>query len=237
MEIVLPLETDYPEQAFRLDQPSEMKAGCAWHYYKTNRVLRRLFRRRVEMAFALMPRRQWERALDAGTGVGFVLPALSQVAREVVGVDLLPVQYYAQAMLDKRGIRNVHLNFADLLHLPFPPSTFDLIICLSVIEHIPGPTAAFAEMGRVLRDDGMLIIGYPLEHAVHGFFRYLTIKLPRRLRRGLKQRAMSERKGVSPHTSDYHDIERSFEGIFRVDARRDVRVAGVPFLRLLRLVK
>ncbi|MDW8365785.1 MAG: class I SAM-dependent methyltransferase, partial [Abditibacteriales bacterium] len=172
MKVVLPAESDYPAEAFRPDLPPEWRVGCARAYFKTNAVARGIFRRRLEVALTLMPP-HCGRVLDAGTGVGFLLPALAERAEEVEGVDLAPVLRFAQAMLDRRGVRNVHLTHADLLHLPFRPGAFEVIVCLSVIEHIPDPTAAFAEMERVLRDDGALIVGYPLEHAVYHFFKSL----------------------------------------------------------------
>ncbi len=233
MNVVLPAESDYPAEVFRTDLPPALRVGCARAYFKTNAVARGIFRRRTEVAFELMPPR-CERALDAGTGAGFLLPALSGVADEVEGVDLSPVLHFARAMLDKRGVRNVHLANADLLRLPFHAGAFDVIVCLSVIEHIPDPAAAFAEMGRVLRDDGALIVGYPLEHAVYHFFKSLC-RAHNRLRRGRRRHAAGE--WFHPHVSDYRRIEGSWDNTFRVDARRNVGVVGVPLYRLLRLVK
>lgn len=88
MGIVLPLESDYPEEVFRTDLPPELLQGCAWYYFKSNWFVRKLFRRRTEMAFSLIPQRDWGRMLDAGTGAGYLLPGLSSMACEVVGTDL-----------------------------------------------------------------------------------------------------------------------------------------------------
>jgi SAM-dependent methyltransferase len=41
--------------------------------------------------------------------------------------------------------------------LPFPSSTFDLVITSWVLEHLPRPSLAFAEAARVLRPGGHLI--------------------------------------------------------------------------------
>ena len=165
LDTPLPVETDYPREIFRSDLAPEYRAGCAGAYFKINFLARRLFRRRVDIAFDLMPSGQCDRALDAGTGAGFLLPGLAARCREVDGVDLSPVIHYTQGMLDKRGLHNVKLTEADLLHLPFAEPTFDLAVCLSVIEHIPDPEAALRELARVLHNDGVLILGYPLENA------------------------------------------------------------------------
>ena len=119
MEIPLPIETDYPEEIFGPDLPPELRVGCAKAYFRANFLARRLFRQRVEIAFGLMSDQQWDRGLDAGTGAGFLLPALAARCREVDAVDLSPVMKYTQGMLDKRGLHNVKLAQADLVHLPY----------------------------------------------------------------------------------------------------------------------
>src|SRR5438874_13818884 len=83
METPLPIETDYPEDVFRPDLAPEYRVGCAKAYFKSNFLARRVFRKRVEVAFSLMPSGQCDRALDAGTGAGFLLPGLAARCREV----------------------------------------------------------------------------------------------------------------------------------------------------------
>src|SRR5437762_10052023 len=114
METPLPIETDYPEDVFRPDLAPEYRVGCAKAYFKSNFLARRVFRKRVEVAFSLMPSGQCDRALDAGTGAGFLLPGLAARCREVDGVDLSPIIHYTQGMLDNRDLHNVKLTDADL---------------------------------------------------------------------------------------------------------------------------
>lgn len=60
----------------------------------------------------------------------------------------------------------IHLDLGDRCHylvhpaapLPFPDSTFDVVTCLEALEFMPDPAAALAEMVRVLRPGGLLII-------------------------------------------------------------------------------
>jgi len=224
-----PSETDYPAEMFRRDLPAELRVGCGWAYFRSNFVARWLFRRRLEVAFQQIPQRRFERALDLGTGVGYVLPALANLAEEVVGADLSPVIRYAATMLDKRGLRNVRLIMADLSKLPFSSETFDLVVCLSVIEHIPDLQAAFAEMRRALRKGGSLLIGYPMEHAV---FRFLEDLLRLQTRR---QRGRPTGDAFRPHVSTFHEIEKSWHQLFEVNARQDIRLMGLPIYRVLRL--
>jgi SAM-dependent methyltransferase len=229
MSIPAPSETDYPAEMFRRDLPPELRVGCSWAYFRSNFIARWLFRRRLEVVFEQIPQRKFKRALDLGTGVGYVLPALANLAEEVVGADLSPVIRYAATMLDKRGLRNVRLIMADLSKLPFVSETFDLVVCLSVIEHIPDLQAAFAEMRRALRKGGTLLIGYPMEHAI---FRFLEELLRMQSR---WQRGRPKGEAFRPHVSKFHEIERSCSQLFEVNARRDIRLIGLPIYRVLHL--
>jgi len=214
MEVPLPIQADYPEEIFRSDLAPEYRVGCAEAYFKTNFLTRRLFRRRVKIAFALISSQQWDRALDAGTGAGFLLPALASQCREVDAVDLSPVMRYTRGMLDKRGLHNVKLVEADLLNLPYSDRTFDLAVCLSVIEHIPDPLAALRETARVLRDDGVFILGYPLEHAILLSLEWL-IRIESRLRCLLRHQPVARGKPFRPHVSDCRGFRENRRESFR----------------------
>src|SRR5437764_12238241 len=126
METPLPIETDYPEDVFRPDLAPEYRVGCAKAYFKSNFLARRVFRKRIEVAFRLMPSGQCDRALDAGTGAGFLLPGLAARCREVDGIALSPIIHYTQRMLDNRDSHNLKLTDADLLHRPFTKSHLHL---------------------------------------------------------------------------------------------------------------
>jgi ubiquinone/menaquinone biosynthesis C-methylase UbiE len=237
MEIPLPIESDYPEEILGSDLPPELRVGCAKAYFSANFLARRLFRRRVEIAFGFMSDQQWERGLDAGTGAGFILPALAARCREVDAVDLSPMIKYTQEMLDKRGLRNVKLAQADLAHLPYPDQTFDLAVCLSVIEHIPEPELVLKEMARVLQPNGMLILGYPLENGVLNSLKTLAI-LELRLRRFIqRQRVMPQGEAWHPHVTDGRGLKPTVERIFRIELQQDIRVVGFPVYRILKVRK
>jgi ubiquinone/menaquinone biosynthesis C-methylase UbiE len=237
MEIPLPIETDYPEETFRPDLPPECRVGCAKAYFRTNFLARRLFLRRVEIAFGLMSDQQWDRGLDAGTGAGFLLPALAARCREVDAVDLSPVMKYTQGMLDKRGLHNVKLVQADLVHLPYPDQTFDLAVCLSVIEHMPDPDATLKEMARVLQPDGVLILGYPLENRLFTSLKTLAI-LEYRLRRLIqRQQVMPQGKPFHPHVTDCRRLEKNVEKVFEIESSHTIRIVGAPVYRILKLRK
>ncbi|MCE9631738.1 MAG: class I SAM-dependent methyltransferase [Planctomycetia bacterium] len=52
----------------------------------------------------------------------------------------------------------------DIQNLSFPDKSFDLIISLEVLEHVPFPDSAFRELRRCLRDDGAALITAPFKN-------------------------------------------------------------------------
>lgn len=50
---------------------------------------------------------------------------------------------------------------ADATKLPFLDATFDLVLCNSVLEHMPKFWLAIAEFKRILQPSGVLAIGVP----------------------------------------------------------------------------
>src|SRR5512132_2072125 len=46
----------------------------------------------------------------------------------------------------------------DLAHLPFDDGAFDLAVCALALSHLPDPAPAIAELARVLRPGGALVV-------------------------------------------------------------------------------
>lgn len=66
--------------------------------------------------------------------------------------------------------------FADARSLPFVARGMQGVIFKDVLEHVPGPEAVLAEIGRVLEPGGTLVLWipfiYPIHDAPHDFQRY-----------------------------------------------------------------
>lgn len=65
--------------------------------------------------------------------------------------------------------------------LPFPDSDFDTIIISEVLEHISNPELTWAEMTRILKPGGRIILSVPflykIHEAPHDYFRYTEFAL------------------------------------------------------------
>lgn len=57
--------------------------------------------------------------------------------------------------------------FADATQLPFGNESFDAIACFEVLEHVPEPYIALAEIGRVLKPGGIAAISMPFLYPEH----------------------------------------------------------------------
>lgn len=69
---------------------------------------------------------------------------------------------------------------SDILEIPAPDASFDVILCSEVLEHVPEPSRALDEFSRLLKTGGRLILTAPFASMVHqapyhfctGFSRY-----------------------------------------------------------------
>ena len=234
--IILPERSDYPDYIFRLDIPSEYQVGCAKAYYNKNFIVKRLFIDRLEKTFDLLPSQKIVNALDIGTGSGIFLPTLSQISENVYGVDLSKVIFFVNHMLEKQDINNVFLTMGDVTSLPYESSTFDLIVCLSLIEHVEDLHNAFSEMRRVMNDNSVLILGYPVENRFHRFFKWLS-KKESSLRVSLSKQKVLKEKRFHPHVSDYKQIEKEASNFFNILDSEDVNFLCLRLYSILKLSK
>ena len=112
-----------------------------------------------EAAFLLPHLRPGMRLLDAGCGPGTITLGLAAAVApgEVVGLELSPAMVeQARALAAERGVANVRFEVGDVQALPFPDASFDAAFESAVLEHVPDPARAVAELRRVLRPGGVV---------------------------------------------------------------------------------
>lgn len=98
-----------------------------------------------------------ERALDSGTGTGALAFALAPLVREVVGVDRVP-ELLEEARRRAAGFPNVTFVEGDATRLDLESGSFDLAGCARTVHHIHRPELAFAELARVTRLGGRVLV-------------------------------------------------------------------------------
>jgi ubiquinone/menaquinone biosynthesis C-methylase UbiE len=100
-----------------------------------------------------------ERVLDSGCGPGLVSCYLSSFANEVIGLDLTPAMIQlANETASKRSLTNVKFMVGNMLELPFAEDHFDISVSRYAFHHLENPQVAFAEMLRVTKSGGKVIV-------------------------------------------------------------------------------
>ena len=104
--------------------------------------------------------------LDVGCGVGhwgMLLGALLPGHLRVSGVDREPSWVtIARQRAERRGLADrFDYQQGEAQRLPFPDGTFDLVTCQTVLIHMPDPAAVIAEMKRVTRPGGLVMVAEP----------------------------------------------------------------------------
>jgi SAM-dependent methyltransferase len=95
--------------------------------------------------------------LDVACGPGLVVRAFAQVAREAVGIDVTPAML-ARAREVNAGRPNVRFDHGDVLPLPYADGTFSIVVSRFAFHHFQDPGAVLAEMRRVCRPGGRVVV-------------------------------------------------------------------------------
>jgi ubiquinone/menaquinone biosynthesis methyltransferase len=113
---------------------------------------RRWKRRLVDLAAP----RPGARALDLATGTGDIAFALASRGARVVGLD---ITFRMIELARAKGARGLVLQFlvGDMLALPFPAGSFDIVTTGYGLRNVPDLAATIDEIGRVLTPGGQML--------------------------------------------------------------------------------
>ncbi len=115
-----------------------------------------------------------ERALDFGCGSGVMLPFLAEVSREVTAldVDLAPLEWVQRFIPLAANVRALDANQTSLADLA--PHSYDFINALDVLEHVDDLPRTLADLLRLLKPGGQIIISGPTENILYQLGRRLA---------------------------------------------------------------
>jgi ubiquinone/menaquinone biosynthesis C-methylase UbiE len=104
-----------------------------------------------------------EHVLEVGPGTGYYTLAVAEWLGAEGRLDVFDLQ---QEMLDhtmrragERGLVNITPTQGDAQQLPYDDATFDAAYLVTVLGEIPDQAAALAELRRVLKPSGRLVVG------------------------------------------------------------------------------
>jgi SAM-dependent methyltransferase len=128
---------------------SAVLTGNTYDKYATkNPIERRLMANFMVKLDSLLPVGDLGRVLEVGTGEGHVAAHIRgrYPAASVLGIDLPD-----EGLANQWRAGGLMAAFASGEQLPFPDSSFDLVLAVEVLEHVKRPDVVLAEISRVAR--------------------------------------------------------------------------------------
>jgi SAM-dependent methyltransferase len=80
---------------------------------------------------------------------------------QITGIDISEKQLLRNQEIDERIVGDIQI-------YDYKPSSFDIIICWNVLEHVQNPTAALSRFVKALKQDGIIILGLPNGMSIKG---------------------------------------------------------------------
>lgn len=95
--------------------------------------------------------------LECACGTGLLSGAIAAQCRHLVATDFSE-KMLRRARKKHRHLPNVEFRWGNILEIDFPRDRFDIVVAANVIHLLEEPHQALAEMSRVCRPNGTLII-------------------------------------------------------------------------------
>jgi 2-polyprenyl-3-methyl-5-hydroxy-6-metoxy-1,4-benzoquinol methylase len=163
--------------------------------------------------------------LDVGCGLGDVLNDIErQFNHELHGMD------YAQSnvkVAQKRLEGKASIIQGNIYDLPYESDSFDLALCLEVLEHIEDDQRAIREIARVLKPGGVLIAAVPYTYywpqyqTLLGHFRHYTRES---FTARMKDNGFSE---VVDYLPNYHNWHQAYTRRYTLARAQHVLFGGL----------
>ncbi|HSJ34288.1 MAG TPA: class I SAM-dependent methyltransferase [Acidimicrobiia bacterium] len=109
----------------------------------------------LETVDRLLPLQPSTTVLEVGCGSGHLTKRLAARGVDIIGIDANP---NAAEVADSYRVRTMRAEALD-----FEDNSFDALVSVHAIEHIPALEAALVDMARVLRPGGQALFVYPAE--------------------------------------------------------------------------
>ena len=95
--------------------------------------------------------------IDIGCGGGFMAEALAKRSADVVGVD--PSEGAIQAARIHAAASNLSIDYeiAQAEHLEFKDDSFDIVVCVDVLEHLESLEKTLQQIARILKPGGLFL--------------------------------------------------------------------------------
>jgi 2-polyprenyl-3-methyl-5-hydroxy-6-metoxy-1,4-benzoquinol methylase len=119
--------------------------------------------RRLEALVRLLAPGPGERVLDVGCGSGWLAARCRTGGAGVWALDLART---GVAAARRRFPGAARYQVGDVYHLPFKAGVFDAVVLSEVLEHLETPDTGLAEVKRVLRPGGRMLVSVPYRERI-----------------------------------------------------------------------
>ncbi len=99
------------------------------------------------------------KVLEIGFGEGYGTYYLSEVSKEITGIDVS--HSLVEHAKSKYSRENLYFIRSDAATLPFPDSSFDVVVSSQVLEHVKDYMGFLRETARVLKPGGTALVATP----------------------------------------------------------------------------
>lgn len=161
--------------------------GRSWTHIFCLWKLRQIMLGKTTCKVLLSMPQEARRVIDLGCGPGTNLFEVFDMCADIPGVqwygldlNIREVQLGARRSrfrVSERNMRAIHFLAGDLFHLPLADACMDMLLSSEVVEHLPNPRPAIAEMTRVLKPGGYAFITTPNPHNLPELLGYAMDRL------------------------------------------------------------
>lgn len=142
---------------------------------------------------------------EAGCGTGLLLREAAAIGRSAIGLDL------SRGMLGPARARGLRVVQGSLTDVPLPSASVDLVYSMKVLAHVPPIQQALAELTRVVRPGGHLLLEFYNPYSL----RYLAKRLggPGKIAAGTTEKDVFTRYDTVARARSYLPPDVEFVGV------------------------
>ena len=163
-----------PEEIDRLDEYHEQDPYSVQERLESQFHQRRIRTTLISLESAVSTRGGSARILDIGCGEGHITSLIKEAygTAAIVGLDAS----LGAISSAKAKYPEIEFMVADAYQVPFPNDYFDAIVLNNIYEHVPDPMRLLAEVLRLLRSGGEVVVSTPSRYRTSNLVRVLQGK-------------------------------------------------------------
>lgn len=179
------------------------------------------------------------RVLDVGCGTGMTMRDLLQRGHSVTGVDITEAMLQrARVAVGQSAPGRARCMVSDIENVPLADGSFDVVLCMGVLQYLQTDEKAIAELSRLVENGGLVIVTLP------NIFRISNLLDPyyylvRAVQFAIRKNPFWKPRGAATLSPDDIETNRTFanrryyygqlNSLFARHHLRQLHVAGIAF--------